>query len=70
MARWRATGVPIETRVAIGAVPETIVLIAAQCSVELIVMSTHGRSGLNRVLYGSVAEAVLRAPSALCSSYQ
>ena len=28
--------------------------------VELIVMGTHGRSGLSRLLMGSVAEAVVR----------
>jgi nucleotide-binding universal stress UspA family protein len=28
--------------------------------VDLIVMSTHGRSGLRRALHGSVAESVLR----------
>ena len=32
--------------------------------VGLIVMSTHGRGGLNRVLFGSVAERVLRAAPA------
>ena len=28
--------------------------------VDLIVMSTHGRSGLGRIIFGSVAESVLR----------
>ena len=59
-AQWRATSVPVVTRVAVGAAPEMIVQEAAQCDAELIVMSTHGRSGLSRFLYGSVAEAVLR----------
>jgi nucleotide-binding universal stress UspA family protein len=59
-AEWRARGVPVTTRVAVGAAPEMIVQEAAQCDAELIVMSTHGRSGLSRFLYGSVAEAVLR----------
>ena len=59
-AEWRATGVAVRTRVAMGAAPEMIVQAAAQCDADLIVMSTHGRSGLNRFLYGSVAEAVLR----------
>jgi len=27
---------------------------------DLIVMSTHGRGGVNRVVFGSVAERVLR----------
>jgi len=58
--QWRATGVPISTRLAFGAAPELIVRVASQINADLIVMSTHGRSGLNRFLYGSVAEAVLR----------
>jgi nucleotide-binding universal stress UspA family protein len=29
--------------------------------VDLIVMTTHGRSGLNRLMAGSIAESVLRA---------
>nr|HMQ55592.1 universal stress protein [Anaerolineae bacterium] len=28
-------------------------------SIDLIVMATHGRTGLKRLVYGSVAEAVL-----------
>jgi nucleotide-binding universal stress UspA family protein len=59
-AEWRATGIAVATRVTIGAAPEMIVQAAEQCHAELIVMSTHGRSGLNRLLYGSVTEAVLR----------
>ena len=54
------TGVPIDTRVAVGAPPEMILKAAGGANVDLIVMSTHGRSGLDRFLYGSVAEAVLR----------
>jgi nucleotide-binding universal stress UspA family protein len=44
----------------VGAPPELILDTAKAENVDLIVMSTHGRSGLNRLLYGSVAEAVLR----------
>lgn len=33
---------------------------AREQNVGLIVMSTHGRSGLNRLIYGSVTERVLR----------
>ena len=43
-----------------GAAPELIVATAEEAGAELIVMSTHGRDGLLRLLYGSVAEAVLR----------
>jgi len=57
---WEATGVPITTRVAVGAPPEMILAAASDGQADLIVMSTHGRSGISRFLYGSVAEAVLR----------
>jgi nucleotide-binding universal stress UspA family protein len=59
-AHWQTTGVPIGTRVALGAAPEMILEVAGAAGADLIVMSTHGRSGLDRFLYGSVAEAVLR----------
>jgi nucleotide-binding universal stress UspA family protein len=41
--------------------PATVILDVAETeAADLIVMSTHGRSGLSRLLYGSVAESVLR----------
>jgi len=58
-----ATVRPVRTQVLAGAPPEMIVATAAASDVDLIVMSTHGRTGLVRLLYGSVAEAVLRGAS-------
>ena len=58
-----AMGVPVRTLVLSGAPPELIIATAAESGVDLIVMSTHGRAGLMRLLYGSVAEAVLRGAS-------
>ena len=58
---WRQCGVPVRLEAAVGAPPTTIIACAARLSADLIVMSTHGRSGLGRLVYGSVAEAVLRA---------
>jgi nucleotide-binding universal stress UspA family protein len=37
-----------------------IVRLAEETNADLIVMGTHGRGGISRVLLGSVAEAVLR----------
>lgn len=34
---------------------------AEQCNVDLVVLGTHGRGGVKRLLLGSVAEAFLRA---------
>jgi nucleotide-binding universal stress UspA family protein len=41
-------------------VAETIIDQAREAGVDLIVMSTHGRSGLSRWVYGSVAGKVLQ----------
>lgn len=43
-----------------GGVPESIVSYAAVHDVDLIVMPTRGRSGLHRILLGSVTERVVR----------
>ncbi|MCC7359540.1 MAG: universal stress protein [Anaerolineales bacterium] len=53
----------VSSQVLAGAPPELIVATAEAGEVDLIVMSTHGRTGLVRLLYGSVAEAVLRGAS-------
>lgn len=42
------------------AVAEAIIELVCQKAVDLIVMSTHGRSGLSRWIYGSVAHKVLQ----------
>jgi universal stress protein A len=46
--------------VAAGPSAETIVHVAHERSADLIVMGTHGRTGLSHVLLGSVAEKVVR----------
>jgi nucleotide-binding universal stress UspA family protein len=43
-----------------GEAAERIVQAARELGVQLIAMTTHGRSGLSRVVFGSVAEAVVR----------
>ena len=48
-----------ETEVASGAPAEAIVRLAQARQVDLIVMGTHGRTGLSHVLLGSVAEKVV-----------
>ncbi len=44
-----------------GGIPETVILrLAAELNMDLIVMATHGRTGLAHLLLGSVAETVIR----------
>jgi nucleotide-binding universal stress UspA family protein len=50
----------VETHVWYGPPAAAIVEAAAAQGVDLIVMSTHGHSGLGRLILGSVAEKVLR----------
>lgn len=54
----------IETHVWYGPAAPAIVEAAKVQKVDLIVMSTHGRSGLGRIIFGSVAESVLRGTRA------
>lgn len=56
----RNRGVRVETKVRRGMPAEEIVAAARELGADLIAMSTHGRSGLGRLLFGSMAEAVLR----------
>jgi nucleotide-binding universal stress UspA family protein len=44
-------------------IPDTISKYAQDKKVDLIVIATHGRSGLKRVVWGSVAEQVIRNSS-------
>jgi len=56
----RAKGVKTTTMVRRGEPDEEILAGAREAGADLIAMTTHGRSGLGRLLFGSVAEAVLR----------
>lgn len=52
-------GVPVETAVLEGSPSRVIVEEAADC--DLVVMGTHGRGGIDRLLLGSVTERVVRS---------
>jgi nucleotide-binding universal stress UspA family protein len=50
----------IEECVLIGNVAHEIITLAARRQVDLIVMGTHGFQGLEKILFGSVAEKVVK----------
>ncbi len=56
-------GKKVETSVWYGPAASSIVESARVRKADLIVMTTHGRSGLGRLILGSVAESVLRGTS-------
>ena len=60
VASLRARGVDASWEIRAGRPDEEIVEAATAAGADLIAMSTHGRSGLGRLLFGSVAEQVLR----------
>ena len=55
-----AQGIPIETELRTGSAHGEILAVAQERDVDVIVMGTHGRTGLDRVLLGSVADRVIR----------
>jgi len=62
LAATYARGAPVgSVEVKVGDPRALIPQIAEQRGVDLIVMGTHGRSGIARLLLGSVAETVARA---------
>jgi nucleotide-binding universal stress UspA family protein len=52
--------VPVDTSAVAGYCPAAIDEAAARTGADLIIMSTHGRTGLRRALIGSVAEGTVR----------
>ena len=56
----RIKGVSVEIRLGIGNAAEEIIKAADEINVDLIAMSTHGRSGIRRWAFGSVTDRVLR----------
>lgn len=58
--RLQEQGLHVRTEVCEGPVAEAILDYVAALNIDLIVMSTHGRGGVLRWVYGSVAERVLQ----------
>ncbi|SFB97429.1 Nucleotide-binding universal stress protein, UspA family [Halobiforma haloterrestris] len=54
---------PLETDVAIGSPAQEIIEYAEESDFDHVVMGSHGRSGVTRILLGSVAEVVVRHSS-------
>jgi nucleotide-binding universal stress UspA family protein len=55
-----SNGLRVLTTVRIGEAATEIVASARECDADVIAMMTHGRTALGRLLFGAVAEAVLR----------
>jgi nucleotide-binding universal stress UspA family protein len=59
-ATWVAAKIRVEHHLREGDPATEILALAQEIGCDLIVIGTHGRTGVGRLLMGSVAEAVLR----------
>jgi len=59
-AKFEGTGIKTESTIASGSVVGEILSATNRQRIDLLIMSTHGRSGVGRLLVGSVANDVLR----------
>jgi nucleotide-binding universal stress UspA family protein len=59
-ASLRSQGVDAAWSIRRGRPAQEILTAASEGGADLVAMATHGRTGLGRLLFGSVAEAVLR----------
>jgi nucleotide-binding universal stress UspA family protein len=59
-AREECAGLDVEELLAHGDAAGEIVRVARERNVDLIVISSHGRTGWGRLLFGSTAESVVR----------
>jgi len=57
-------GIRVETSVRTGIAHRAIVEYVSEEAIDLVVMGTHGRTGVGRFLLGSVAEKVVRTADA------
>jgi len=59
--KFNKIGITTDKISMIGSIVTTIIEVSKNESIDLIAMASHGRSGLSRVFYGSVAAGVLNA---------
>lgn len=59
--RLQAQGIRVQAKTQCGGAAESILETAESANAHLIVMSSHGRSGISRWVLGSVADRVLRS---------
>ncbi len=59
--RFKQEGTELHSEVLLGRVAESLVDFAEKNDFDLILVATHGRSGINRWVRGSVADKILRS---------
>lgn len=59
--RFEESGVTCEVKSIVGRIAESLVDYSVENKVDLIIIATHGRSGVTRWVMGSVADKILRS---------
>ena len=57
--RFKNKGISVQSEVLVGKAADEIVNYASKNPYTLIILATHGRSGIRRLVYGSVTESIL-----------
>jgi nucleotide-binding universal stress UspA family protein len=60
LSRLSEAGVVLSAHTTVGPIADEIITFSQQHRIDLIIMSSHGRSGPGRWVFGSIAEKVLR----------
>jgi nucleotide-binding universal stress UspA family protein len=58
--RENFSNIKVRSKILSGFAPDQILKFARDEDIDLIVMGTHGRRGINKVLFGSVADRVVK----------
>ncbi|MCK4425881.1 MAG: universal stress protein [Deltaproteobacteria bacterium] len=56
----KLAGLDVETTIAVGDVAEEIIKYADKTGADMIIIGTHGRKGLDKIMFGSVAKGVVK----------
>jgi nucleotide-binding universal stress UspA family protein len=61
VSRVKLDGVEVQKQLITGRAAESIAEYATKNDIDLIIIATHGRSGISRWVWGSVADRILRS---------
>jgi len=59
----KSKGINVKTKIVSGKAADEIAKAADELKADLVAMSTHGRSGLSRLTFGSITDKVLKTTS-------
>ncbi len=60
-SRLSKAGLNVSTRILSGKTADSLINFATENNVDMVVISSHGRSGISRWVWGSVADRLLRS---------